>query len=252
MARRSNSLITLASQLPWWGALLLGLTLYVFVAHVLPRTVTGPFGQALQPTFVLAGYLLAGVCVVGAVLGLALRLRQKLLYRSQRSLDQIRALGWDDFEHLMAEAFRREGFTSNVTEAGPDGGVDLILAKDGKRWFVQCKQWRTRSVGVKPVRELAGVASVAGADGAIFVCSGSYTSEAQAFARRAGVRLIDGNNLAAMMHLEQEGISDASIPSTCPRCGNNLVQRIARNGARAGASFLGCASFPKCRYTRDT
>lgn len=251
MARRSNSLITLASRLPWWGALLLGLTLFLFFGLYLPRVISGPFSQALQPALALAGYLPAGVCVVGAVLGLAIRLKQKLLYRSQRSLDQIRALSWDDFEHLMAEAFRREGFTSNVTEAGPDGGVDLILAKDGKRWLVQCKQWRTRSVGVKPVRELAGVASVAGADGAIFVCSDTYTSEAQAFARRAGVRLIDGNNLAAMMYLEQEGISDAFIPSTCPRCGNKLVQRIARNGARSGERFLGCASFPKCRYTRD-
>jgi restriction system protein len=252
MARRSNRLLTLASRLPWWGALLLGLMLYLFVGVFLPRTVSGPFGQGLQPAFTLAGHLLAGVCVVGAVLGLAIRLKQKVLYRSQRSIDQIRALSWNDFEHLMAEAFRREGFVANMTEDGPDGGVDLILVNDGKRWLVQCKQWRTQRVGVKPVRELAGVVSVAGADGAIFVCSGTYTSEARAFARRAGVRLIDGNDLAGMMDLELGEASGALDDSTCPRCGNGLVQRIARTGARAGESFLGCASFPKCRYTRNT
>jgi restriction system protein len=119
MARRSNSLLTLASRLPWWCALLLGLVLYLSVSVFLPRTVSGPFSQALQPAFALAGHLLAGVCVVGAGLGLAIRLKQKLLYRSQRSIGQIRALSWKDFEHLMAEAFRREGFVANMTEDGP-------------------------------------------------------------------------------------------------------------------------------------
>jgi restriction system protein len=251
MARRSDNLITLAARLPWWGALLVGLAIYLFLAHLLPRTIPGSMSQALQPTLVLAGNLLAGACVLGALLSLILRLKQKLLYSNQRSIDRIRALSWNDFEHLMAEGFRREGFTSNMTDPGPDGGVDLILTRDGQRWLVQCKQWQTRRAGVKPVRELAGVASVAGADGAIFVCSGDCTSGARAFARRAGVRLIDGSALARMMDCEQGSASGTTMNSTCPRCGNSLVQRIARTGARKGESFLGCASFPKCRYIRS-
>lgn len=249
MARRSHSLITLASRLPLWGALLLALAMYLFVAHFLPRTVTGPMGQALQPAFAMAGYLLAGACVMGAILALILRFKEKLIYRGQSSLEQIRALSWQDFEHLMAEAFRREGFTANVTEPGPDGGVDLILTKDGKRWLVQCKQWRSRRVGVKPVRELAGVTAATGADGAIFVCAGDYTSEARSFAQRAGVRLVDGSALARRMDLEQDGLSSTPMDSICPRCGEALVHRVARNGSRKGEAFLGCASFPKCRYT---
>lgn len=251
MARRSHSLIILAARLPWWGALLLALAVFLFVAHFLPRTVLGPLAQALQPAFAMAGYLLAGACVMGAFLAFIVRLKQKLLYRGQRSLDQIRALRWKDFEHLMAEAFRREGFTANVTEPGPDGGIDLILTKDGKRWLVQCKQWRSRRLGVKPVRELAGVAAAAEVEGAIFVCSGDYTSEARAFAQRAGVRLIDGNAIARMMDVEDGRSPAASVDLDCPRCGNELVNRVARNGSRKGAGFLGCASFPRCRYTRS-
>jgi restriction system protein len=251
MARRSHSLITLAARLPWWGGLLLALAVYLFVAQFLPRTVSGPMGRGLQPAFIMAGYLLAGACVVGSILALLVRLKQKLLYRGQRSLDQIRALSWKGFEHLMAEAFRREGFTANVTEPGPDGGVDLILTKDGKRWLVQCKQWRSQRVGVKPVRELAGIAAAAGADGAIFVCAGDYTSEARSFAQRAAVRLVDGGALGRMMDLEPEGPLAVSMGSDCPRCGSELVNRVARSGARKGTAFLGCASFPKCRYTRN-
>jgi restriction system protein len=35
--------------------------------------------------------------------------------------------------------------------AGPDGGVDLQLKKDGNRFLVQCKQWRTQKVGVNDI-----------------------------------------------------------------------------------------------------
>jgi restriction system protein len=36
----------------------------------------------------------------------------------------------------------------------------------------------------------------------------------------------------------------------CPKCGSSLVERVAKTGGKAGKSFLGCSSFPKCRYTR--
>ena len=34
---------------------------------------------------------------------------------------------------------------------------------------------------------------------------------------------------------------------TCPRCNGEMVKRVAKNGARQGQSFYGCAQFPKCR-----
>ncbi len=37
----------------------------------------------------------------------------------------------------------------------------------------------------------------------------------------------------------------------CPRCGEKLVFRIARRGAKAGSSFVGCSAYPRCRYTRS-
>lgn len=39
--------------------------------------------------------------------------------------------------------------------------------------------------------------------------------------------------------------------STCPKCGSALVERQVSRGQRAGQRFLGCASFPRCRYTRE-
>ena len=37
--------------------------------------------------------------------------------------------------------------------------------------------------------------------------------------------------------------------TTCPKCGNAIVLRTVRSGARAGARFYGCSAYPKCRHT---
>lgn len=38
---------------------------------------------------------------------------------------------------------------------------------------------------------------------------------------------------------------------SCPKCGSQLVLRVARRGANAGGKFWGCSGFPKCRYIQD-
>ncbi|MGF1736798.1 NERD domain-containing protein [Photobacterium satsumensis] len=42
-----------------------------------------------------------------------------------------------------------------------------------------------------------------------------------------------------------------SSSTSCPRCGSSLVERVARNGPNAGRTFLGCQSFPKCRFIKN-
>jgi len=37
----------------------------------------------------------------------------------------------------------------------------------------------------------------------------------------------------------------------CPRCGNDLVLRVAKRGPNAGNQFYGCKSYPKCKYTKN-
>jgi hypothetical protein len=38
--------------------------------------------------------------------------------------------------------------------------------------------------------------------------------------------------------------------TTCPRCTSPLVRRCARKGSNAGREFLGCESYPRCRFTK--
>jgi|ERR1043166_5037525 hypothetical protein len=37
----------------------------------------------------------------------------------------------------------------------------------------------------------------------------------------------------------------------CPKCGGDLVQRVAKKGPMPGSRFLGCANYPACKYIRS-
>ena len=43
--------------------------------------------------------------------------------------------------------------------------------------------------------------------------------------------------------------SDKPQPPACPTCGQPMVVRTARQGARAGSQFWGCSAYPKCKGT---
>jgi hypothetical protein len=37
----------------------------------------------------------------------------------------------------------------------------------------------------------------------------------------------------------------------CPKCGGDLVPRVARRGPLPGSRFLGCSNYPACKYIRN-
>ena len=40
-----------------------------------------------------------------------------------------------------------------------------------------------------------------------------------------------------------------SSKTICPKCGSNLIERIAKKGTNAGTTFLGCSNYPQCRFS---
>ena len=42
-----------------------------------------------------------------------------------------------------------------------------------------------------------------------------------------------------------------SSNTICPKCGSDLVLREVKHGERIGSQFLGCSSYPRCRFTKD-
>lgn len=41
-----------------------------------------------------------------------------------------------------------------------------------------------------------------------------------------------------------------SSNTICPRCGSDLMVKTARRGKNIGSKFLGCKSYPRCRFTK--
>ena len=169
----------------------------------------------------------------------------------------VEQMSWREFERAMAAVFERQGYHTTITADGADGGVDLILERPGERVLVQCKHWKAWKVGVQTIRELFGVMTVNGASGGIVATSGRFTQEAVEFARSTGIRLINGQEVLALLGMTPPPYGMAVAPPSpmgplsgaprCPRCGELMTLRTAGRGQDRGQQFWGCPRFPTCR-----
>ncbi len=246
----------------WWCmpiAIIVSLAVYagfLALAGVLAGGLPGDVGE-INDTLRLIGALFAGVLgmavLISGLMAHRWKRRRNDLFAQNRNLEAIRKLSWREFEILIGEAFRQQGY--QVFErggAGPDGGVDLDLKGEGEKVLVQCKHYRSAKIGVKAVRELYGVVTGEEANRSIFVSSHGYTDDAKAFADGKPIELIDGEGLAEFLGKDVHGTASAEPMATelqtsdvpeCPRCGEPMVKRTAKRGANAGQSFFGCVDY---------
>jgi restriction system protein len=295
MARRGKTspaedIMDLVAMLPWWVGVVLALASYLLLhsvasQQVVATTQPGQVGAMVTQTLwkTLAGvgqYILPILCLSGAGMSAwRRRARQNLVTDAAQSkaTDVLDGMSWREFEMLVGEGFRLQGYQVVETGGGgADGGVDLVLTKPGKnggeKFLVQCKQWRAFKVGVDVVRELYGVMAARGATGGFVVTSGRFTDEAISFANGRNVNLVDGPKLHGLIRHAKAGIdrsparsgssASAAAPpavppnpaqmqaASCPLCSKPMVRRTAKRGANAGSEFWGCTGYPACRGTR--
>lgn len=106
-----------------------------------------------------------------------------------------------DFEEFCARLFRKQGYIASVTPRSRDGGYDIDL-KDGsgKTSIVECKCYgAANKVGRDTVQKLVGANATCKADQMIFITTSDYSPDAKDYARRVGVRLINGSELLLMV-----------------------------------------------------
>ncbi len=117
--RNSESLVHDLLRLPWWGNLILAALVYVGLRYGLPLLTIGSvvldgFAKALPPL----AWIPASILVMIAC-GSSMRSWERgELLKSQRSLDDIKALSWQDFERLVGEFYRRQGYSIRETGGG--------------------------------------------------------------------------------------------------------------------------------------
>ena len=262
MTRKSEGILLELVDLPWWVSVVSAAVIYVALRWVVPVVGgSGPIaGSVVQLASITAPWA-ALLFLLPAPLAAVRAWREGRLLKRATGSDAIRSIPWDEFETLLGVAYERLGYeVKRRGGAGPDGGVDLVLLEPGKTTLVQCKHWNRQQVGVSIVRELYGVMNAELADAGIIVTGGSFTADAEAFARGKGIELINGAKLAKLLsHARGEAVA-ADVPPPagssplaeprCPKCGAAMVRRTARRGESAGRDFWGCSAFPSCKGTR--
>ena len=264
MAKQSDAEVffDILSKFPWWVSVALSGVSYLILKYLVPSIEFQQKGPA-DMTYILfkavvniaptVAPIVALFLSIPALISVINSMRKRKLLDKQESIDTVRNLKWKEFEELVGEAYRRQGYiVYENANAGPDGGIDLSLKKSGEVILVQCKQWRSIKVGVDKIRELYGVQISQNANRSILMTSGFFTQEAKNFAADKPIDLVEGTRLLELIKTVQ--YQRKVTPSTplspfiaCPQCGSEMILRTARKGPNVGQKFWGCSKFPNCR-----
>lgn len=275
MSRRKQSLldglIDASRKLPWWLGVMFALAAYVGLQSISGsvESAGGLFGmegdRLDQPLF--QALIEHGKLVLPAVFLLLAAISAYGRITRGGSSDPVTAgprrgalnsMSWQQFETLVAEGFRRKGYSVTEKGGGPNGSIDLALKKGGEVFLVQFKQWRAIKVGVNTVRELEEAMSARHATGGFVVTSGMFTDGARAFAKDKHINLMDGKALHALLR-------GVTVPSRifrdplsiltrgapfCPECQGRMAKKRARKGVNAGKIMWRCLRYPDCKGSR--
>lgn len=150
----------------------------------------------------------------------------------------LRLLTAAEFEYLVGELFRREGWVVTETgrQDGPDGNIDIVLTRARERRVVQCKRWTSWVVGANDIRSFAGTLLSEGASGkeGIFVTLSDFSDQARAEAKRTGMTLLDRAELF-------ERVEKVRRQEPCPICQRPMLFDRSARGWWFRCVAAGCA-----------
>jgi restriction system protein len=170
----------------------------------------------------------------------------------QDFVSQLRATDWYQFEKVVGLIYESQGYTLHRRGgANPDGGIDLIIEKDGDRIAVQCKRWKKWKVDVPKVRELFGAMTHEGLQHGLIVALNGFTLEAKQLAVEHNIDIVHDEILAVMIaglatadQLKVQAMLDDTTKH-CPKCEATMVWRRPKPG-KNWTPFWGCSRYPQC------
>ena len=172
-----------------WIAIVLGPIYYIFA---------GDFANKIKnaETKIDSKYYIYKICLDGYNRTLELKKREYWLKMNGR-----------EFEIAVANLFKCLGYNSQLTQYTSDGGVDIVLTKDGETIFVQCKAFKN-NVGIATARELYGVMQDRGVNKGIIATLNGFTQGVYDFAKDKNIDLI---SLDDILKITSEKIIDEPI-----------------------------------------
>lgn len=112
------------------------------------------------------------------------------------------------FEHLVADIWEYQGWTTEVTTQSKDGGIDVIARKElpfRQKQYIQAKRRSPHNkISAPKVREYASLFRKSDpdrdqVDSVILVTTGELTKQARDEAAEYNIKTVDGNTLSQMI-----------------------------------------------------
>ncbi|WP_027475193.1 restriction endonuclease [Curvibacter gracilis] len=218
-----DRLLDWSATLPWWLDSIVAVLVFALLQMLSQGTQPLPHEPAPQgwlSDLVLYGrFVVPALFLMMAAASVWRRHQRKRLIQQAAvnpSADMLDKLSQRDFELLVAEMFRIQGYeVDDLGSDSTDQGVNLVLWQNDCKTLVQCKPWTSYRVGVEVVRELTGLMHAVGASSAFLVTSGTFTRAARHFAAGQAVKLLDGAALREWI-AKVQARQTASAANTAP------------------------------------
>lgn len=184
---KKESLFAILSRQPWWVSVAVAAALFGLAQLALPMTIAAAIAIPFLGISIYVAYK---------------QLREPSTANLDELLDRVRAMSWENFSSVIAEALRRDGFT--VGEVNQEA-VDFKVDKNGRTSIVSCKRWKAAQTGIGPLRDLHEAKDRHDASQCIYIAAGDFTANAREFAQQKSIRLIHGRDLAKLIVRVEHG-----------------------------------------------
>lgn len=109
-----------------------------------------------------------------------------------------------EFEHLVADLWREQGWKAQVTQASNDSGIDVVCQRESpftQKQLIQVKRYGPETtVSSSEVQQYASLRQQEeNVDAVIIITSATYSRQAITIAKKLNVKLIDGGDLYDMI-----------------------------------------------------
>jgi restriction system protein len=194
-----------------------------------------------------------------AALGVLVAHRWRTSVLGHDNLETIRWLSTREFNQLVEDGFRRQGYLVQSSERSFAGsGIDLILRKAHRHILVLCRR------EIDPARQLAAVQELHAATATLHGCSGlmitseTVSADVKRFAAEHAIAVIEGQGLLKLVQRARGDRISAparkephfSTPLTalpaCPQCGGPMIPDLETRVA-TGENAWRCVRGPDCR-----
>lgn len=110
-------------------------------------------------------------------------------------LDNLKMMPHRDFEYYIADLFSSKGYEATVTSASVDGGIDIILRKEGYISIVECKRYATKKIGRPDIQKFHSALIDIQAQEGFYVTTSSFANTAVYYVANKPIILTDSQQL---------------------------------------------------------